>query len=331
MSAARPPEGARTAGPQAEGTPVHDAIVWLHHAGQSLGLVPSLGGGVAAWRTQAAPRGHPRPLDLWRPWDGSADLYAMASFAMVPWSNRITASGFVQDGVFHPVAPNRRGEPYPIHGDGWLQPWACTQPAADTLELRLRSDRFAGNPYAYEALQRFRLAEGAMHQSVEVRHLGERPLPYGLGLHPWFEKTPRASVTAAVDGVWLSGRDPIPTGYATDMPPDWNLARGIGAHGSFIDNAFGGWDGEALIAWPERGVRLAVSARGGTGQARRSLRHCLVYRPPAGPAFCFEPITHPIDAFHQDGRPGLEVLSPGESLHLEVAWRFSLGRPETLP
>ena len=40
-------------------------IVWLTHAGQRLGLVPSLGGGVAAWQLER----RPDLLDLWRPWD----------------------------------------------------------------------------------------------------------------------------------------------------------------------------------------------------------------------------------------------------------------------
>ena len=50
--------------------------------------------------------------------------------------------------------------------------------------------------------------------------------------------------------------------------------------------------------------------------------YCLLYRPPVGAAFCFEPVTHPIDAFHVPGRPGLHVLRTGESLTLHVQWRF---------
>lgn len=38
---------------------------------------------------------------------------------------------------------------------------------------------------------------------------------------------------------------------------------------------------------------------------------CLLYRPPTVPVFCFEPVTHPIDAFHMPGIPGLRVLHPG--------------------
>ena len=94
-------------------------IFWLQHAGQRLGLVPTLGGSVAAWQIER-PQG---ALDLWRPWDGvTLDLYKLASFPMVPWSNRISGGGFAHQGRFHPMRPNRAGEPYPIHGDGWLQP-----------------------------------------------------------------------------------------------------------------------------------------------------------------------------------------------------------------
>lgn len=158
-------------------------ILWLHHAGQRLGLVPSLGGGVAAWQLE---REHGAVLDLWRPWDGSnPDLYSLASFAMLPWSNRISGGGFEHRGQFHAMAPNRLGEPYPIHGDGWLQPWAVTQPDQDTLVMALESHCFGGNPYDYRSTQTFQLVDGGLNQSVSVTHLGQSPLPYGLGLHPW--------------------------------------------------------------------------------------------------------------------------------------------------
>lgn len=158
-------------------------IVWLTHAGQRLGLVPSLGGGVAAWQLER----RPDLLDLWRPWDGrNLDMYSLASFAMLPWSNRISKGGFDHDGQFYPMVCNRVGEPYPIHGDGWLQPWTLKQPADDTLIMSLQSHQFGGNPYEYEATQTFRLVSGGLDQTVRVTHTGFDPLPYGLGLHPWF-------------------------------------------------------------------------------------------------------------------------------------------------
>ncbi|HYW58381.1 MAG TPA: aldose 1-epimerase [Polaromonas sp.] len=297
--------------------PLHP-IVWLRHAGQHLGLVPSLGGSVAAWQLDR-PQG---PIDLWRPWDGKTnDLYQTASFAMVPWSNRISGGGFTQDGQFYPMAPNRSGEVYPIHGDGWLQPWQISQPQADTLVMTLVSTSFDGNPYEYDAVQTFKLVAGGLNQHVQVRHRGDQPLPYGLGVHPWFPRTPQTSISAPVQGVWLCGNDPIPTEHTANFPAGWNLNEGAPANGPLMDNCYTGWGGTARISWPELGLQLTASMPDFERDGGADQHFCLVYRPPQGPAFCFEPITQPIDAFHMPGQPGLRVLGKDEQLSLNIEWR----------
>ena len=293
-------------------------IFWLRHANQSLGLVPSLGGCVAAWKAQR-PQGL---FDLWRPWDEAVpDLYSTASFPLVPWSNRISAGGFTHDGRFHPIAPNRAGEPYPIHGDGWLQAWSLKQLASDTVEMALKSDRFQGNPYQYQATQRFVLREEGMDQTLTVTHTGTQPLPYGLGQHPCFVRTPQTHLQADVSGVWLSGSDPLPLAHTHSFPTTWDLRAGIPARGSFIDNAYTGWSGLGTVVWPERALTLAMRVPALLAQGRND-GYCLLYRPETGPGFCFEPVTHPIDAFHAPAQQGLTVLQAQESLTLHVEWRF---------
>lgn len=292
-------------------------IHWLHHAGQHLGLVPSLGGGVAAWQLDQ-PSGR---LDLWRPWLGAADRYTLASFPLVPWSNRISAGGFEHNGVYHPMTPNRVGEPYPIHGDGWLQTWQLHQPTDDTLEMTLTSQAYDGNPYAYHALQRFVLIDDGMDQTMTVTHTGASPLPYGLGQHPCFLRSASTRLTTSVQGVWLSGADPLPTKHTTEYPPGWNPNDGMEVMGTLIDNAYTGWSGRANIAWPEHQLMLSMAVPEIT-QSGQNDGFCLLYRPPVGPGFCFEPVTHPIDAFHLPGQPGLRVLHSGESLTQSIQWRL---------
>jgi aldose 1-epimerase len=298
--------------------PAHP-VAWLRHAGQRLALVPSLGGSVAAWQLER-PQG---PLDLWRPWDGKTeDLYQTASFAMVPWSNRISGGGFTHEGQFHPMRPNRAGEPYPIHGDGWLQAWQVSQPAADTLVMTLVSHRFDGNPYDYEAVQTFRLVGGGLDQQLRVRHLGATPLPYGLGVHPWFPRTAQTRITAPVQGLWLCADDPLPVAHTTDFPAGWNLNEGAPANGLLIDNVYTGWGGRARIAWPERSLQVTARMPEFERDGGAAQHFCLVYRPPQGSAFCFEPITQPINAFHLPAQPGLRVLGHGEQFSLTVQWRI---------
>jgi aldose 1-epimerase len=156
-----------------------------------------------------------------------------------------------------------------------------------------------------------------------VQHLGTAPLPYGLGVHPWFPRTPRTRITASVQGVWLSGADPLPTGHTADFPPGWNLGEGADANGSLIDNGYTGWGGTACISWPERNLQLTLAMPNFAREGGAAEHCCLIYRPPVGPAFCFEPITHPIDAFHLPGTPGLRTLAAGESMSLEMQWRFA--------
>lgn len=177
--------------------------------------------------------------------------------------------------------------------------------------------------YAYRATQTFQLLEGGLNQSVSVTHLGESPLPYGLGLHPWFLRTPQTPLQAAVQGVWLSGADPLPTAHTADLPATWDLNNGLDVNGTLVDNAFTGWSGLGHIDWPEHQLRLEMRVPAIHDAARQD-GYCLLYRPPAGPAFCFEPVTHPIDAFHAPGYPGLRVLHAGESLTLQVQWRLHL-------
>jgi aldose 1-epimerase len=294
-------------------------IVWLRHGRQRLGLVPSLGGSAAAWQLERAEG----LLDLWRPWDGAtADLYRMASFPMVPWSNRISGGGFEAAGEFHPMRPNRAGEPYPIHGDGWLQAWQLDSLADDTATMTLQSRHFDGNPYHYQASQHFRLVEDGLDQTLEVRHLGPSPMPYGLGVHPWFMRTAATRIVAPVQGVWLCGSDPLPTRHTEQIPQDWDLGRGAPAFGSFVDNAYTGWGGQARIEWPEHRLQLSLAMPDFIEDGGAAHHYCLMYRPTEGPAFCFEPITQPIDAFHLEGRPGLRTLAPGETLKMRIQWRI---------
>lgn len=283
--------------------------VVLETGAHRLALLPGLGGSIASWDMTLAGQSQ----SILRPWDGAApDAYTYACFPLVPWSNRIGMGGFEQDGVFYPVHLNRSGENYPIHGDGWLQPWSVLQHARDSITLELVSDRFGDNPYRYRASQCFMFSGDTLSITLSVTHEGKDPLPYGLGLHPYFHRSATTRLQMQCTGVWLSGDDPMPVAYTDTLPPSFDYRLPAGLNGPMIDNCFSGWDGRAAISYPDSGFVIDFVMRDSPGYA-------LMYRPPGLDYFCLEPITHPIDAFHMPGRPGLQVLHKGESLHLELA------------
>lgn len=301
-----------------------DGAHWLESHGQRLCLLPSAGGGVAAWQWR---RGADT-VDLWRPWDGQTRrMQALASYPLLPWSNRISDGGFEHAGRFHPLRPNTPDDPYPIHGDGWQQAWTLVDPRPDRAGMLLRSERFGGGPHVYEARQEFTLSDVGLLQTLKVTNTGDDAMPFGLGQHPWFSRTPGCRLTTGVGGVWMSRPDRIPTGYSAAFPEGWDLNQGALVDRIVIDNGFGGWSAEALIEWPERGVALRMRSSLTLPDGSAGRPDCLLYAPASPPLFCFEPISHPINAAHWPGRPGWVALSPGQSMSLLVHWRVERTRP----
>ena len=249
-------------------------------------------------------------------------MHALASFPLLPWSNRISGGGFEHAGRLHSLAPNTPDDPYPIHGDGWRQPWTLSEVRRDGAQMRLRSEGFGGNPHVYDATQDFTLTDGGLAQSLTVVHRGDTPLPYGLGQHPWFLRTPTCRVQAPVAGVWRSRPDKIPTDFTTGFPAGWDLNQGAMVDRIEIDNGFGGWNGQALIEWPERDLRLRLRAELQRPEGVRACADCLLYAPGTSAVFCLEPVSHPIDAAHLPERPGWTVLAPGQAMTLRLDWRF---------
>ncbi len=296
------------------------AIHWLDDGRQRLGLVPGMGGGVAAWLLAAdahpAQSSHAEPFHLWRPWSGNADPFSLASLPLVPWSNRISGGGFEAGGQFHPLQPNRLGEAFPIHGEGWLQAWDVTMHESQRLEMRLHSEGFQGSPYHYLTTQSYHLLPDGIAQELTVTHLGRTPLPYGLGQHPWLLRSANTRLQAEVTGVWYSHANCLPKTHNSALG-EWDLRAGVQATGSLIDNAFTGWTGRAAVEWPDAGWSLSVS-----NDDPEQDTCLIVYRPDAGPTFCFEPVTHPVDAIHLPGQPGLRWLGSGDSMRLALQWRF---------
>ncbi|CAN5323203.1 hypothetical protein BH11PSE11_BH11PSE11_28800 [soil metagenome] len=293
--------------------PMNTEILTLQNPKQRLQLIPQLGGSIAGWEWNMGQRWTP----LLRAWDGASDdRYSFACFPLTPWSNRITQGGFEHTGVFHPVKPNRIGEAYPIHGDGWLQAWRVDRHESDSVQLALASRCFDGNPYEYAATQSFTLLPDGMAIDLSVTHLGVASLPYGLGLHPYFLRNDATRLQAKCSGVWLAGADPIPVEHTEWLPRDWDYQEFAPIEGTLIDNCFTGWDGVARIHYPDRGLSITMNMADCNG-------YSLMYRPPDLDYFCLEPITHPIDAFHLPGRPGLAILEPGQSLSLRTTLRIA--------
>lgn len=280
-------------------------------------VVPGLGGAVSAFDLK---NGEER-LPILRRWTGkSENPRAMASNPMVPWFNRISGGGFTFGGTFYPVEPNDPMEPVPLHGDGWFAPWEVVEKKRDRIVLKLRSRAIP--PFDYEATQVMTLEGATFEIKLRLKHHGVRPVPYGLGHHPWFVRTPDVKLQAKATGMWLEQPPEFPPKTeAAPIPPKWDFSTLRPLPDDFIDNGCAGWDGHARIEWSERGIAVDMEADSAT-------RYCHIYSLDKNcPIFCFEPVTHPNNALGKPGTPeanGLRVLAPGAETSMLMRLRGAL-------
>jgi aldose 1-epimerase len=277
----------------------------LRDGGASLVIAPENGGGIARFDALAPGRA---PVPLLRPATG-----AVGCELLVPWSNRISGGGFEFDGRFHAVEPNVPGEPFPLHGDGFQKPWRVARQTASEAELVL--DDGSIGPYRYVARVVYSLRDGALEATLTVKNRASIRLPYGLGFHPWFPRHPGTLLAAKSSRVWLEDEHHLPTGTATIADhPAWDFSRDAKLPAGWVNNGFDGWDGHAAIIQPEDGIALSL-------QASAELGVFILYSPSADAGFfCFEPVSHPVDAHHGEG---LTALAPGESMSatMWLGWR----------
>jgi len=288
--------------------------IFLGDGRQELEVVPQVGGALSAWRW----RQDGGWTDLLRPADSGAvaagDAGGLACFPLVPYSNRIRAGRFRFAGRQIALPLNLGDHPHSIHGHGWQSPWTVVEQGDCRVVLGYAHAADAW-PYAYDARQEIALGAEGVSVSLVLSNRSDRPMPAGLGLHPYFAGARRARLTAGVTGVWLADAEVMPTELVVPPPAEWDLARGRAVAGLGCDNVFTGWDGRARVERPDVGLAIELSAGPPLG-------FLVVYAPEGRDFFCVEPVSHMTDAFNlaAEGRDdtGMQVLAQGESLTASV-------------
>lgn len=280
-------------------------LITLRAGNAAVDLAPDAGGAVTRYWLE---RGRvtrewlrPTPAGVLR----AGAPYRAAAFPLVPYSNRIRAGrfSFRGRGVVEPL--NRPPERHAIHGHGWQARWQPTdvRAAAARLDYRHRAGAW---PWAYHATQRFTLSPADLTVELSLTNQSAEPMPAGLGWHPYFPRTPRATITADVRSMWRTDAEKLPTELVAPAAPPFGRGR---------DNCFVGWSRRAVIDWPELGARLIM-------RAEPPLDYLVVFTPARRPFFCVEPVSHVTDAFNlaDAGRhdSGIVILEPGETLRTAV-------------
>jgi aldose 1-epimerase len=231
-----------------------------------------------------------------------------ASYALVPYSNRIGERQFEWRGRRYSTASNWPGEPHSLHGVGWMKPWQVMQRADDRVTLALTHPSDAHWPFAFHAEQTFELSDTALRVTLVVANIDARETPMGLGWHPYFVRRARSRVHLELTHRWDADAGKLPTHRVAQNTLDADVAV------LDLDNCFDGWSGPARIRDEKLSLRLTSS-----------LNHAVIYAPPGQDFFCVEPVSHVNNAIRSADPigQGLIALASGESaqawMQLDVA------------
>lgn len=253
--------------------------------------------------------------------NGASDPRDMASFPLVPYSNRIAQGRLAIGTARYSLAKTWANEQHPLHGVGMLLPWDVAEIGRDTLLLRL-SYRGDGNwPFAFAAEQRIMVSTDGLALDLSVTSLHGQDAPAAFGHHPYFDAD-GATLRFAARRIWSNGPDGLP---ATPMTPsdDFDFADGPGVAGRSVDHCYTGWNGAAEIDWLGRPLRLAI-------EASVSLPAAVVFIPDSGDFFCFEPVPHLTDAVNRpECETPMPMLVPGETCSARIRMQAlpARGRP----
>ncbi len=261
-------------------------------------IAPALGGGLTGWSVGR----QPLLLSAGAGEVASGNRLALASFPLVPYSNRIDSGRFRFAGESVELAPNFLPEPHTIHGSGWEDAWTVSNRSSDAVTLDLHHPGDARWPWPFAARQVISVTSDKLVLRLSATNLALTAVPLAFGHHPYFASA-GAHLQFKAAQIWLSGADQLPIGPAP-IGAAFDFSTGAAVAERRVDHCFSGWDGHARIVWTDRPLALEIAS---------NLPCAVVYIPADADRFCFEPVPHSNNALNRtDALPPVPLVAPGE-------------------
>jgi aldose 1-epimerase len=280
--------------------------VAITHGADRCELLPRIGGSIGSWTVGEQPM-----LRAYRIADVvQRNPLGMASFPLVPYSNRIGNGEFRWDSKPVHLAKNFPPEPHAIHGVGFERPWSVESQEDATVVLSLTHHGDASWPWAFEARQRISIGERRLTLEMSATNLARHPAPLAFGHHPYFP-VEGASLEFEAQSVWMVGDDALPTQPEVPAGPlDFSTAARVAERS--VDHCYVGWKRPARIRWSGRPLALEI-------RASDNLSCAVVYISPGANGFCFEPVPHVSNALNLASRaPAMPIAGPGETFSARI-------------
>ena len=276
-------------------------------------------------------------LEVAPDWDTNPVPTRSGHPVLFPFPNRLRGGRFHFAGRDYQLPLSESSGKHAIHGFAPRVPWRVveTDSGADfasvTGELRLSKDVPGGLdlwPADFVLRLTYTLSAGQLAVEAVVTNPDSKPLPFGLGYHPYFKLPDRPGLAA--DGMTLRAdtselwvaEDGIATGQLAAVPGDADFRAASAVGGRVLDRLYkrpDGSDGFLAALSSPGGGKLAV-------EADADFRELLLFTPPHRRAVAIEPYTCASDAANLWSRGidgGWRVLEPGGVWRASVAYRWT--------
>jgi aldose 1-epimerase len=225
-------------------------------------------------------------------------------FPMLPLANRVEGNRFILRGRTIQLPESPADRQFFLHGDGWLSLWEIAEQSHEHCILRLRQRHACG--FDFQAELSYRLRDNVLEIGISLEHLGEQPMLYGGGVHPFFHVTPQSQIQFSASGYWPEGELHLPQVWTDSLPAAADFSAAQYGTDEWLNVCYSGWNGKAEITHERMKVTL-----------RSAANWLMLFRMPGEPFVCLEPQSHPVNAHNMAGQPGLVMLAKGNK------WRFS--------
>ncbi len=191
-----------------------------------------------------------------------------------------------------------------------------------TFNLRLDYTPAKGAfPFAWRGDIVYSVAAGRLNADLSLTNRDYRPMPAGMGLHPYFPKTSGTRLTFDATGLWPADAPEAVALGAGPIEPGLDFRKGQDAADIVLDRCYEGWDGRATLTAAD-GATTTIEADPVFGKIQ-------IYDAWDYPYICIEPVTNANDGFNRAalGIPGhaVAVLSPGQRLEGRISISHSPG------
>jgi aldose 1-epimerase len=318
--------------------------------GSEAKILPEIGANCVQFRTSV----EGRPLDVIRPppsWEAFRAMPVLwGSAVLFPFPGRIREGRFRFGGNEYQLSLNETSLGNALHGCVSTREWTRIESSANprdgaAIVYRIGTDEqprlLADYPFPFRLTMEIRLKAGRLRYSFTAENLGDRLMPVGLGLHPYFP-LPLGDTGSSDDcEIWVDapyyweqeGYVPVGTSKRAEHSVDLRQPRslrglasvGIGGPDRMVNLVHSQFADDQPPRPSHHGIRWGLrnprSNREVVVQADAAFPASVTFVPPSRDRVSFEPHTCLPNAFNLTANrrvAGTATLLPGEF------WRGSL-------